>query len=195
VDLAPSVAPPLHLGQDSHWSPAGVALAAQSVARRLVELDWVKPGAVEYGERPAPVARLGDLLLMAQSPPLERHATPENVPCLQVVRGDPARPYEDDTRSPVLILGDSFLRIYQQDQPGSAGFIAHLAKELKQPLTSLVNDGGASTLVRQELHRRPALLQNKQVVIWEFVERDLRLGPEGWQAVPLPSLAGAAASP
>jgi hypothetical protein len=91
----------------------------------------------------------------------------------------------------VLVLGDSFLRIYQQDEPGGAGFIAHLARELKQPLTSVVNDGGASTLVRQELHRRPALLQNKRVVVWEFVERDIRLGTEGWQQVPLPPLTGA----
>ena len=58
--------------------------------------------------------------------------------------------------SEVLILGDSFLRIYEQDEPGSAGFIAHLARELGQPLTSIVNDGGASTLVRQELARRPS---------------------------------------
>ena len=51
--------------------------------------------------------------------------------------------------SEVLILGDSFLRIYEQDEPGAAGFIAHLARELGQPLTSIVNDGGGSTLVRQ----------------------------------------------
>jgi hypothetical protein len=83
-------------------------------------------------------------------------------------------------------MGDSFLRIYEQDEPGSAGLIAHLARELKQPLASIVNDGGASTLVRQDLARRPRLLANKGLVIWEFVERDIRDGTEGWQAVPLP---------
>jgi hypothetical protein len=25
-----------------------------------------------------------------------------------------------------------------------------------------------------------------KVVVWEFVERDIRLGAEGWQTVPLP---------
>jgi hypothetical protein len=88
--------------------------------------------------------------------------------------------------SEVLVLGDSFLRIFQADAPGAAGFIAHLASRLHQPVTSIVNDGGASTLVRQELYRRPALLKNKKVVIWQFVERDLRFGTEGWQRVPLP---------
>ena len=103
-----------------------------------------------------------------------------------MIRDQTGQPFEDQADSGVLVLGDSFLRIYQQDEPGSAGFIAHLAKELKQPLASLVSDGGASTLVRQELYRRGGLLKNKRVVVWEFVERDIHLGTEGWQPVPLP---------
>ena len=181
--------PPLYLTQDSHWSPAGLALAVEAVARRLVERGWVKPGAKDYDERPAPVNRLGDVLRMLQVPRLECCAVPEQVACVQVVQHDKAQAYQDDPNSPILVLGDSFLRIYEQDEPGSAGFIAHLAKELKQPVTSLVSDGGASTLVRQELYRRPSLLRNKQVVVWEFVERDIRLGTEGWQHMPLPALA------
>ena len=51
---------------------------------------------------------------------------------------------------------------------------------------ALVNDGGGSTLVRQELRGRPAFLKHKQVVLWEFVERDIGLGLEGWKLVPLP---------
>lgn len=85
----------------------------------------------------------------------------------------------------MLVLGDSFLRIYERDEPGAAGFIAHLAKELQQPLSSIVNDGGASTLVRQELARRPKVLTGKTLVIWEFVERDIGYGTEGWQVLPL----------
>jgi lysophospholipase L1-like esterase len=182
---------PLYLVQDSHWSPAGVALAADAVARRLVEKGWVRPGATAYREQAAPVERLGDVLRMLQSARLEQSATPERLPCVQVVRSDTGQPYQDAPDAGVLVLGDSFLRIYEHDEPGSAGFVAHLAKTLQQPVTSLVSDGGASTLVRQELNRRPALLRNKRVVVWEFVERDLRLGTEGWQAVPLPALAGA----
>jgi hypothetical protein len=50
-----------------------------------------------------------------------------------------------------------------------------------------VSDGGASTLVRQELYLRPSLLDEKRVVIWEFAERDIRFGMEGWQDIPLPA--------
>jgi len=86
----------------------------------------------------------------------------------------------------VLVLGDSFLRIYERDAPGGAGFVPHLARQLGRPVAGIINDGGASTLVRQELFRRPRLLARAKVVVWEFVERDIRLGTEGWQNVPLP---------
>jgi hypothetical protein len=184
---APASSPPLYLMQDSHWSPAGVEVAARAVARRIVERGWVKPGSVDYEVKPSPVERVGDVLRMLQVPRLERKAVPELILCRQVARRDTGQPYRDDPGSEVLVLGDSFLRIYETDEPGAASFIAHLARELKQPVTSIVNDGGASTLVRQELGRRPTWLANKKLVIWEFVERDIRLGTEGWQLVPLPA--------
>ena len=122
---------------------------------------------------------------MLQVQQIERTLEPEILGCLQVLEAGTREPYHDSPESEVLVLGDSFLRIYQHDEPGSAGFIAHLARELGQPLTAIVNDGGGSTLVRQALSRRPALLMNKRLVIWEFAERDIRYGTEGWQIVPL----------
>ncbi len=102
-----------------------------------------------YVERPVTVRRHGDLVEMLRVPQIERTLEPESVACRQVVQSDTGTPYRDATESEVLILGDSFLRIYEQDEPGAAGFIAQVARELGQPLTSIVNDGGASTLVRQ----------------------------------------------
>ena len=126
--------------------------------------------------------RSGDVVRLLQLP---RPVAPETVPCRQVVHSATGVPYRDEPAAEILVLGDSFLRIYETDEPGAAGFIAHLAGELKQPVTSLINDGGGATLVRQELYRRPALLTNKKLVVWEFVERDLRLATEGWQCISL----------
>jgi hypothetical protein len=176
---------PLYLAQDSHWSPSGVALAAQATARLLIEKQWVTPGVTEYDIKPIHVERSGDVLRMLQVPALEKRIAPEGIACSQVFRCSDRQPYRDEASSEVLVLGDSFLRIYETDEPGSAGFIAQLARELRRPMASLVNDGGASTLVRQELARRPSLLQGKKVVIYEFVERDNRLGTEGWQKLKL----------
>jgi hypothetical protein len=175
----------LYLAQDSHWSPEGARLAAEAVARRVLSAGLVERGDPAFVERPITVRRHGDLVEMLQVPQIERSLEPESLACLQVVRSDTGAPYRDSPESEVLILGDSFLRIYERDEPGAAGFIAHLARELGRPLTSIVNDGGASTLVRRELARRPTLLRNKALVIWEFAEREIRYATEGWQIVPL----------
>lgn len=177
---------PLYLSQDTHWSPEGVAIAARIVSRRLIDLGWVQQGRSDYQEKSAPVQRLGDILRMLQTPYIERNVAPENVAAVQVLRGSDGQPYKDEATAEVLVLGDSFMRIYQTDTPTSAGFISHLAKELKQPMMSLVNDGGGSTLVREELAASPLFLKNKKVLIWEFVERDIGLGLKGWRRIALP---------
>ncbi len=178
--------PAWYLAQDSHWSPDGMRLAAEAVGIRLLDLGWVERETTEYQARPTPVERHGDVLRMMRVPQVERLFEPQRMNCTQVVDAETGQLYADDPNSPVLVLGDSFLRIFERDEPGSGGFIAHLASNLGFGLSSIVSDGGASTLVRQQLARRPALLKGKRVVVWEFVERDLRFGTEGWQRVPLP---------
>ncbi|MCL5736894.1 MAG: hypothetical protein M1274_15215, partial [Actinobacteria bacterium] len=175
-----------YLAQDSHWSPEGMRLAADVVARRLLDLGWVEKGPVKCDTKPVTIRRYGDVLRMMRVPRVERLYEPEQINCTQVVNVETGKPYVDDPNSPVLVLGDSFLRIFERDEPGSGGFIAHLACNLGFGLTSIVNDGGASTLVRQQLARKPTLLKDKKVVVWEFVERDIRFGTEGWQVIPLP---------
>jgi hypothetical protein len=179
-------AAPLYLEHDTHWSGDTARRAAELVAARIHALGWFEGGSTGYAEKPVSIRRRGDVIRMMDVPRLESSFPVEQVWCEQVVRADSGERYKDDPHSPVLILGDSFLRMYQTDEPMAAGFIAHLARKLGAPLASIVNDGGASTLVRQQLSRRPELLEGKRVVIWEFVERDVRFGTDGWQDVPLP---------
>jgi hypothetical protein len=175
----------LYLAQDSHWSPEGAKAAAGAVAQRVLTGGAVSRGDRSYVEHPVTIRRHGDLVQMLQAPQIERALEPETLICLQVLEPDARTTYRAAEESPILILGDSFLRIYEQDEPGAAGFIAHLARELGQSLTAIVNDGGASSLVRRELARRPGILMNKKLVIWEFVERDIVFGTEGWRILPV----------
>jgi len=175
-----------YLAQDSHWSPDGVWLAARAVVKSIIDPGWVEKGHTQYALKSATIQRHGDILKMIQVPQIERQFEPEQIHCTQVINIATNQPYQDDPNSEILVLGDSFLRIYSQDEPGAAGFVEHLAYELGFALASIVNDGGASTLVRQQLSRNPKLLANKKVVVWEFVERDIRFGAEGWQVVHLP---------
>jgi len=185
TDAAPSF-----LARDTHWTPIGLQRAVAAVSDRIRELDWIALGDVAYRTRPVQVDRSSDIVRMLRLPRVEEQFAPETVTCTQVIHPDTGQPYTDNKNSDILILGDSFLRIYERDEPGSAGFIAHLARALSQPIASIVNDGGASTLVRQELARKAHLLDGKTLVIWEFVERDVRFGLQGWQSVALLTTSG-----
>ena len=208
----------LYLARDTHWTPQGAALAAEIVGQRLQQLTWMSPGSREFTTRTRNITRHGDILDMTQIPGLQRQYPGERVECTQVI--DPIKglliPVAADRpgtfkypaqQSSILVLGDSFCRIYQFAEPrslgesddtvgpanenkrllpGSAGFVSHLALSLRTPVDAIVSDGGASTDVRRKLGTNPEILEGKKVVVWEFVERDLALGRAGWEDAHLP---------
>jgi len=176
----------LYLAADTHWTGEGARLAAGLLAARVRALLGPTPlePKRKYLQKTVTVARRPDIPRMSRLP-FEASAFPsENVLAYRVL-DETGEPYADDDDAQILLLGDSFSRIYQTDEPEAAGWIANLAFELGTPLTTIVNDGGASTLVRQELARNLDLLKGKRLVIWTFVERDVRFGMQGWQRIAL----------
>jgi hypothetical protein len=202
----------MYLKTDTHWKSRGVRVAAKTVADKIRSYAWFGElgSPVNYVMDTVVIDRVGDVGVMTQLPSLKIHELELSFPaeptvCHTVYRlqqsvGDvvaAARvPYRDDfgPNTKIIVIGDSFSRMYQTDAPRSAGWISHLAMELSQPLASIISDGGASTLVRQMLARRVAeakrderktLLDGRKLIVWEFVERDFRYGAEGWKRVDL----------
>jgi len=191
----------LYLRTDTHWKNRGPRLAATLVASAIKQMTWFYDyfPKTEYSIDTVEVFRNGDIGIMTRLSDfkigkMQFELPLEKAKCYQVfsvIRDDSGKIisknlYKDEHRKArILILGDSFSRIYQTDEPRSAGWISHLAYELSEPLASIVNDGGASTIVRQTLAKKASLLKGKKLVIWEFVERDLRFGEGGWKEVPI----------
>lgn len=189
----------LYLRKDTHWKARGAWLAASTVAEQIKKYPWYQDGTFEYVIDTVEVMREGDVAQMSTLPnmkinELRCHFPAEKTKCYQISKvsrdenGEITGKvlYKDDYKnSQILLLGDSFSRIYQTDEPRSAGWISHLAYDLKQPLATIVNDGGASTIVREILARKNYLLKNKKLVVWEFVERDIRYGENGWKSISL----------
>ena len=180
---------PLYLNDDTHWTPRGAELAAGVVAqkvREMVDVGIVDIGepSMEYVASDSVADRMGDIGEMSG---LNKFGVFKVQQVIGHVVSDSSHiPFKDDFRkAKILILGDSFSRIYQTDSPVNAGWIAHFAKEMGRPVASIVSDGGASTLVREKLARKAGVLKGKKLLIWEFVERDLRFGAEGWKDVEL----------
>jgi hypothetical protein len=189
----------LYLSKDTHWRARGVRTAARVVADYIKQYPWYRAGTTEYAIDSTSIDRIGDVGVMTTLTSLKVHELgmtfpTEKTKCYQVYqveRDDKGTEtgrhlYKDDPKNAqVVLLGDSYSRIYQGDEPRSAGWISHIACELKQPIASIVSDGGASTLVRESLARKPGLLKGKKLVVWEVVERDFRYGNEGWKDVSL----------
>jgi hypothetical protein len=222
ADSAGSIEP-LYLAQDTHWTPTGAKLAADTVAARLRALGFVSKTPRKYASREVAVERFGDVLQMIQIPGMEDYFSGQTVQCRQitdtVIGPMVPRPgsreggfmnahFKDTPWEPsILLLGDSFSRIYQTPEPqslgramqspsqsagskcllpGSAGFASLLAEAMKSPVDYILADGGAATDVRRKLSVYGDILENKKVVLWEFTERDVGLGRNGWQDVELP---------
>jgi hypothetical protein len=178
--------PRLYLAADTHWTGDGVRLAATLLAERVravVGTNELLPRRT-YRREVVTVSRRPDIPRMSRLPG-EASAFPPETTAAYRVLDEAGEPYADSDDSRILLLGDSFSRIYQTDEPEAAGLIANLAFELHTPIASIVNDGGASTLVRQELARNLEILQGKRIVIWAFAERDLRFGMKGWAKIAL----------
>jgi hypothetical protein len=189
----------IYLSKDTHWRARGVRTAAHVVAEHIKQYPWYRAGTTEYAIDSTSIDRIGDVGAMTTLTSLKVHELGMSFPiektkCYQVyqVERDEKETetgrhlYKDDPKNAqVVLIGDSYSRIYQTDEPRSAGWISHIAYELKQPIASIVSDGGASTLVRESLARKPGLLKGKKLVVWEVVERDFRYGNEGWKDVPL----------
>ena len=178
---------PLYLNDDTHWTPRGAELAAGVIAgkvREMAEAGVVDIGemSMEYVASDSVADRMGDIGEMSGLNKFNVFKAQQVTG--HVVSDSSKAPFKDDFRkAKILILGDSFSRIYQTDAPVNAGWIEHFAKEMGRPVASIVSDGGASTLVREKLARKAGVLKGKKLLIWEFVERDLRFGAEGWKDV------------
>ncbi len=143
----------LGLKEDDHWNDRQIELAARHVAARLASYPFAKaaaPDAARYRTRAVTIAGERGVSTMSQV------LTPEG------------RLYEDVEQSPVLVVGDSNLQVYQytnadmRNTGEHAGFTAHLARALGMPV-SLVAAGGFTPAL---LNREPRALTNRRVVVF-----------------------------
>lgn len=177
LDPTRSTKPALYLPTDTHWSPIGLEWAAEAIVARI---GWA-PLAGEYRARASILPHVGDL---------ERWRRPSPAPRLEAVtqvtdaRGNVVSPRAGEAE--VLLLGDSFARIFEDGDRQGAGLRSQLVRRLGRPVALVQQDGGGATLVRQQLVRRPEWLRGVKVVVWEFAERDLAAADAEWADVELP---------
>ncbi len=164
---------PVYLERDFHWSPAGAARAAALVAAHLRSRPWFaawcaapRPGRVD-AVRPVTI----------RPPGADGDARRETV---RAERASPADGLSaKDRHSPILILGDSHLTIFDDV---AADFGRRALVELGCSLDIISIPDGAPDRARQALARRDDWSAAKRIVVWVFSVRAL---PEEqrWQPI------------
>lgn len=177
----------LYMKTDTHWTDRGIQLAAKIIADRIKQYSWysdVCKNPISYGLKEVVFTRNGDIRGML---PDEEKAEyrPMNLIAHQVVNPDNTL-YKDDKSSPIVVLGDSFCGVYQEEEPKHAGLSAHIAKEIGMPI-DLIMAYGSGPNIRQRFARRGAEdIKQKKLVIWTTASRDLYDYWSPWEIVKVP---------
>jgi len=173
----------LYLREDTHWTPAGLDIVADELARGL--RSNFEP-TLNLRAEPMTVTRSGDLFDMLQLPNLPTRFAPQTVTINRVIDAGTDVPLESDPDAPVALLGDSFTNIYSLPEMGwgdHAGLGEQLALRLGRSVDIIaLNDGGVNT-ARASLARRRDPLVGKRVVVWQFAARDLAVSNGDWQFI------------
>jgi alginate O-acetyltransferase complex protein AlgJ len=183
VDLWPVLrGPGNYRRQDTHWNPHGADLAAKALAARIRGFSWystVATDSVSFSWQDTAWTDLGDLHERL-SPSAKSKYGPEKVAGRRLI-GPDGKAWEDSDTASILLLGDSYLGIYQKVGPKCAGLPSLLAGELRLPVSTIMGWGGGPEAPRKLAARGPDALRGRRLVVWVMSVRDLFSFPGGWK--------------
>lgn len=173
---------PVFCATDSHWSPAGITIAAKAIAAVPALAGLAKPGTYVAGA-PEKLAITGDL----SGAPGVANPGKENLELIKFGTASPDGPVPVPaaTASPVILMGDSHTMVFTDGASlgmhcQGAGLRDHLQGLLGFPLVQLSNQNsggtGARRLFSQRLLANPAYLKDVKAVVWVFSIREFTLG-------------------
>lgn len=174
------------LKNNTHWSPRGVEIAADRIARRVH--PYVKEPHISLTTRTimhrivSDLAPMLDLLWPGRFPPIPCELTQVFGPDGQSAAGGPD--------APVLLLGDSYSYIYNgrdPDDAAGADLGRELMRQLGVPVQTVALKAIDPTQSRVALGFLMPSLSAKKVIVWEFTTRFLQ-DHNKWKSVPFPPI-------
>jgi alginate O-acetyltransferase complex protein AlgJ len=179
---------PIYCKTDSHFTPKTAARISghiiKHIAERFPEVPIKSPSADP--ESQASVSQItikGDLAGNEAEETLELHTAPE---CTT-----PVNQPGTITKSPILLMGDSHLLVYNQGKDmhaSGAGIVDHLTPALGYAPDVISNKGDGINAPRIKLYRdlkkNPDLLKDKKLIIWCFAAKNF--SQQQWKKVGLP---------
>lgn len=177
----------LYLKQDTHWTHDTMERVAAVVAERVKAKSWYGDVAKNLEVKTESVKRewVGDMVnMLTEDSPGENYSA-ETQKIVRVLDSKTGAPPASDLGSPIALLGDSFVNVFDTPSIGfgkdgetaiGAGFAATLAKLLGTHLQVHTANGGGATDVRKAFAGSGKnVVENKKLVIWTIASRDLLL--------------------
>ena len=172
------------LKQDTHWTPEVMEAVAREVAGRINPAG-ADPLPLEMRLEMIARESAGDLAGMLDLGNNQKLFPPERVSLHRVLNVETGAPLSSDPGSEVVVLGDSFVNIFEDPSLGfgeageasiGAGFSSHLAALIGRTVHTIAINGGGATGVREAFAGLPAeQLKEKKTVVWLLSSRDLLL--------------------
>ena len=168
----------LYCAQDSHWSPWACEVAANLVAEKVADEEWVAKdgGGIAVGEEES-LSFYGDLLTDAEKGTWAK----EELPIRKVSKG--GAPVELDKDSPVLVVGDSHTLVFNEGGEmhcRGGGLVDHLEARFGVAVDRMANKGSGGHSPRMEIARRsyqePTMWDKKKLFVWCFSAREFTQG-------------------
>ncbi len=177
----------LYCQTDSHFSPAGIELFAQTIADNIKKEDWFKKiEKKKYQKREDNISITGDLAVMAKLDEAK-----EDIDISFVTVETTGKPEESDNKSPVILLGDSHTLVFHSGgdlHAKAGGLFDHLSAKLGFPLDLIGVRGSGVNPARIKLYQKnkkdSSCMDGKKAVIWCFTARDFT-GSGGWRNIPV----------
>lgn len=169
------------LKKDTHWDVESMEKVSECIAEAILG-SGVTIYEKQYSTETETVANMGDIYSMLK---LKRTGPLEAIQSLKIhqVINEYGELFQPSRNSNILFLGDSFSNIYSLQGMGwgnSAGLVEHLAYCLQSPVDAIRrNDEGSFAtrkILQNELKSGKDRLEGKDIVIWEFAERELAFG-------------------
>ena len=178
-----------YLKRDTHWTSDAMEHCAELIAERLQKLlpeDFSRSERELISGDCISIKSQGDLVGMLDLPKSAPIFSPQEVVLRPRKQAD-GEHWKPSASSSVLLLGDSFTRIYSAPDlhwGRDSGLAERLSEHLGQDVDVLAMNAGGSSSVRQSLARSPERLKGKKAVVYEFSMRELSGGD--WKVIPLP---------
>ena len=179
---------PVFCKTDTHWSGAGIRIAAEKITALLADKPWLKGAAkIKTTTVKRPVEITGDLQGMLGG--IGKETVELNFVGTEASGGATAIP--SDRQSPVVLMGDSHTLVFDAGadmHATGAGLPDQLVHDLGVPVDLIGVRGSGATPARINLMRRvrgdAGYLAGKKVVIWCFTVREFTEA-SGWSTVTL----------